>query len=70
MLGIRHPIIGGAMYPCSNPELVAAISTTEPGSMADALAYGQAIVNQLSLDFDDDDDGCENYRELCGSGCP
>ena len=26
MLGIRHPIIGGAMYPCSNPELVAAVS--------------------------------------------
>jgi len=27
MLGIRHPIIGGAMYPCSNPELVAAVSS-------------------------------------------
>jgi nitronate monooxygenase len=26
LLGIRHPIIGGAMYPCSNPELVAAVS--------------------------------------------
>jgi len=26
-LGIRHPIIGGAMYPCSNPELVAAVSS-------------------------------------------
>jgi nitronate monooxygenase len=25
-LGIKHPIIGGAMYPCSNPELVAAVS--------------------------------------------
>jgi nitronate monooxygenase len=25
-LGIRLPIIGGAMYPCSNPELVAAVS--------------------------------------------
>ena len=27
MLSIRHPIIGGAMYPCSNPELVAALSS-------------------------------------------
>jgi len=27
ILGIRHPIIGGAMYPCSNPELVAAVSS-------------------------------------------
>lgn len=27
-LGIELPIIGGAMYPCSNPELVAAISET------------------------------------------
>lgn len=25
-LGIRHDIIGGPMYPCSNPELVAALS--------------------------------------------
>jgi nitronate monooxygenase len=25
-LGIRVPLIGGAMYPCSNPELVAAVS--------------------------------------------
>ena len=26
LLNIRHPIIGGAMYPCSNPELVAAVT--------------------------------------------
>jgi nitronate monooxygenase len=26
LLGIRHPIIGGAMFPCSNPELVAAVT--------------------------------------------
>jgi len=26
LLDIRHPIIGGPMYPCSNPELVAAVS--------------------------------------------
>ncbi len=25
-LGIRYPLIGGAMYPCSNPELTAAVS--------------------------------------------
>jgi nitronate monooxygenase len=25
-LGIQYPIICGAMYPCSNPELVAAVS--------------------------------------------
>jgi nitronate monooxygenase len=25
-LGIRYPVIGGAMYPCSNPELTAAVS--------------------------------------------
>src|SRR6267142_808738 len=25
-VGVRLPIIGGAMYPCSNPELVAAVS--------------------------------------------
>src|ERR1043165_4915015 len=24
--GVRLPVIGGAMYPCSNPELVAAVS--------------------------------------------
>ncbi|MEM7565557.1 MAG: nitronate monooxygenase [Pseudomonadota bacterium] len=25
-VGIRYPVIGGAMYPCSNPELTAAVS--------------------------------------------
>ncbi len=30
-LGVKHNIIGGPMYPCSNPELVAAIS--ESGAM-------------------------------------
>jgi nitronate monooxygenase len=25
-LGVRYPVIGGAMYPCSNPELTAAVS--------------------------------------------
>ncbi len=40
-LGIDLPIIGGAMYPCSNPELVAAIS--ESG--------GIGIVQPLSLTY-------------------
>ena len=39
LLNIRHPIIGGAMYPCSNPELVAAVSQ----------AGGIGIVQPLSL---------------------
>jgi nitronate monooxygenase len=39
--GIRVPLIGGAMYPCSNPELVAAVS--------DAGAIG--IVQPVSLTF-------------------
>lgn len=40
-VGIRYPLIGGPMYPCSNPELVAAIS--------DAGAIG--IVQPLSLTY-------------------
>ena len=38
-LGIEVPIIGGAMYPCSNPELVAAVSA----------AGGIGIVQPLSM---------------------
>jgi nitronate monooxygenase len=40
-LGIELPIIGGAMYPCSNPELVAAIS--ESG--------GIGVVQPISLTY-------------------
>ncbi len=40
-LGISLPIIGGAMYPCSNPELVAAVSE----------AGGIGVVQPLSLVF-------------------
>jgi len=40
-LNISLPIIGGAMYPCSNPELVAAISE----------AGGVGIVQPLSLTY-------------------
>jgi len=40
-LGIEHPIICGPMYPCSNPELVAAVSQ----------AGGIGIVQPVSLTF-------------------
>jgi nitronate monooxygenase len=40
-LGIQHPIICGAMYPCSNPELVAAASE----------AGGIGIIQPLSLSY-------------------
>ncbi|MEA3287200.1 MAG: nitronate monooxygenase [Candidatus Marinimicrobia bacterium] len=40
-LNIKLPIIGGAMYPCSNPELVAAISA----------AGGIGVVQPLSLTY-------------------
>lgn len=39
--GIRLPIIGGAMYPCSNPELVASVSA----------AGGIGIVQPISLTY-------------------
>lgn len=41
LLKIKYPIIGGAMYPCSNPELVAAVSK----------AGGIGIVQPISLTF-------------------
>jgi nitronate monooxygenase len=40
-LGIRYPIIGGPMYPCSNPELVAAVSE----------AGGLGIMQPISLTY-------------------
>lgn len=40
-LGIRLPVIGGAMYPCSNPELVAAVSE----------AGGIGVLQPVSLTF-------------------
>ena len=40
-VGIRYPIIGGAMYPCSNPELVAAVSR----------AGGIGIIQPISLTY-------------------
>ena len=41
LLGIQYPIIGGAMYPCSNPELVGAVSA----------AGGIGIVQPISLTY-------------------
>lgn len=40
-LGIQYPIIGGPMYPCSNPELVAAVSE----------AGGIGIIQPVSLTY-------------------
>ena len=40
-VGVRLPIIGGAMYPCSNPELVAAVSA----------AGGIGVVQPVSLTY-------------------
>jgi len=40
-VGIRYPIIGGPMYPCSNPELVAAVSE----------AGGIGIMQPISLTY-------------------
>jgi nitronate monooxygenase len=40
-LGIEVPLICGAMYPCSNPELVAAVSE----------AGGIGIIQPLSLTY-------------------
>ena len=40
-LGVAHPIIGGPMYPCSNPELVAAVSA----------AGGIGVLQPVSLTY-------------------
>ncbi len=55
--GIRHPIICGAMYPCSNPELVAAVSE----------AGGIGIIQPVSLVYAHGykfEDGLRRIREL------
>ena len=48
-LGIDYPIIGGAMYPCSNPELVAAVS--EAGGIG--ILQPLTLVHVHGLDFRD-----------------
>jgi len=58
-VGIRYPIIGGPMYPCSNPELVAAVSE----------AGGIGIVQPISLTYVhgyDFREGLRYIRELTG----
>ncbi len=48
-LGIEYPLIGGAMYPCSNPELVAAVS--EAGGIG--ILQPLTLVHVHGLDFRD-----------------
>src|SRR5690606_13210885 len=57
--GIEVPVIGGAMYPCSNPELVAAVSA----------AGGIGIVQPISLTYvhgHDFREGLRLIRRLAG----
>ena len=54
LLGIEHPIICGAMYPCSNVELVAAASE----------AGGIGIVQPISLTYVFGYDYCEGLRKI------
>ena len=53
-LGIEHPIICGAMYPCSNPELVAAASE----------AGGIGIIQPMSLTYVHGYDFREGIRKI------
>lgn len=55
-LGIRYPIICGAMYPCSNVELVAAVSE----------AGGIGVVQPLSMVFVHRHDFREGLRLIAG----
>jgi nitronate monooxygenase len=60
--GIRLPVIGGAMYPCSNPELVAAVSA----------AGGIGVLQPVSLTWvhgHDFREGVRLIRRLAG-GAP
>ncbi|MDX1582253.1 MAG: nitronate monooxygenase [Thermoanaerobaculia bacterium] len=53
-LGIELPVIGGAMYPCSNPELVAAVSE----------AGGIGVVQPISLTYVHGHDFREGLRYI------
>src|SRR5204862_3271277 len=53
-LGIALPIIGGAMYPCSNPELVAAVSE----------AGGIGVLQPISLTYVHGYDYREGIRRI------
>ena len=57
LLGIDYPLIGGPMYPCSNPELVAAVSA----------AGGLGVMQPISLTYvygHDFREGIRRMREL------
>ncbi|MBI4404553.1 MAG: nitronate monooxygenase [Deltaproteobacteria bacterium] len=56
-LGIEYPIICGAMYPCSNPELVAAVS--EAGGIG--VVQPLTLVYVYGFDFRD---GLKRIRQL------
>ena len=56
-LGIDYPIIGGAMYPCSNPELVAAVS--EAGGIG--ILQPLTLVHVHGLEFRD---GVRRIKDL------
>jgi nitronate monooxygenase len=58
-LGIDYPIIGGAMYPCSNPELVAAVS--EAGGIG--ILQPLTLVHVHGFDFRD---GVRRIKDLTG----
>ncbi|MEW5915299.1 MAG: nitronate monooxygenase [Gemmatimonadota bacterium] len=53
-VGVELPIIGGAMYPCSNPELVAAVSA----------AGGIGVVQPVSLTYVHGYDYREGLRKI------
>ena len=60
-VGIRLPVIGGAMYPCSNPELVAAVSK----------AGGIGVVQPVSLTYVFGHDYREGLRSIrAATDCP
>ncbi|MEE8365937.1 MAG: nitronate monooxygenase [Gammaproteobacteria bacterium] len=53
-LGIEYPVIGGPMYPCSNPELVAAVSA----------AGGLGVLQPISLTYVYGHDFREGIRQM------
>jgi nitronate monooxygenase len=53
-LGIQYPVIGGPMYPCSNPELVAAVSA----------AGGLGVLQPISLTYVYGHDFREGIRQM------
>lgn len=54
LVGIEVPLIGGAMYPCSNPELVAAVSE----------AGGIGVIQPISLNYVHGKDLAEGIKKI------